>query len=140
MHKTLLCFDFGLNHIGVAIGQTITQSASPLCVLPAKKGQVENKPIQDLITKWRADAFVVGLPLNMDGSEQKITKDVYRFAESLKTHFGLPVYFADERLSTREARSRLFDQGGLKKIQKGRMDAAAAAVILESWFENGLSE
>ena len=77
---------------------------------------------------------MVGCPLNMDGSEQQLTLRARKFAKRLHGRFAIPVEMVDERLSTVEARARLFEQGGYKALEKGAVDNASAVIILESWF------
>lgn len=132
--KILLGFDFGMKRIGVAVGQTITQTANPLETLPAKEGVPTWHTVEKLIKKWRPDALVVGIPLNMDGTQQKITGDALAFAQSLRDRFKLPVHEMDERLTTKDARERLFHVGGYKALQDGQVDQVAAQLILQNWF------
>lgn len=80
--------------------------------------------------------MVVGLPLNMDGTEQPLTARAKKFANRLQGRFGLPVELHDERLTTTEARSEIFARGGYKALKKGKIDSISACLILESWFEN----
>ena len=131
---TALGFDFGMKHIGVAVGQTITQTANPLTTLKAKLGTPDWKQVAALVNEWHPQVLVVGIPLNMDGSEQALTHAARRFANQLKKQFNLPVEHADERLTTREAKQDLFDQGGYKALQKHKIDSYSAKIILESWF------
>jgi len=135
-HKpsTLLGFDFGMKSIGVAIGQTVTKSAKPLTALKAKEGEPNWKLFAQLIEEWHPDALVVGVPYNMDGSDQPITFAAKSFAHDLKVRFNLPVYLVDERLTTVEARAKLFDKKGYRAMQKSAVDAKAAQLILESWM------
>ena len=92
---TLIGFDYGLRHIGVAVGQTITKTAKPLCALKAQAGEAPWGQIAEIIKEWQPNAFIVGLPLNMDGTEQPITKAAQNFAKSLTDRFKLPVHFCD---------------------------------------------
>lgn len=128
--STLLAFDFGLKRIGVAVGQTQTRSASPLETVAVKRERPDWPAIAELIETWTPDALVVGLPLNMDGTEQDMTLRAKRFGRQLEGRFRLPVHLVDERLSSREAKSRLQDQGRIEDSA----DAVAAQVILEDWF------
>ncbi|MDH3316660.1 MAG: Holliday junction resolvase RuvX [Gammaproteobacteria bacterium] len=128
--STLLAFDFGLKRIGVAVGQTQTRSANPLKTLAVKREHPDWQAIAELIEIWAPDALVVGLPLNMDGTEQEMTLRAKRFGRQLQGRFRLPVHLVDERLSTREAKDRLQDQGRIADSA----DAVAAQVILEGWF------
>jgi putative Holliday junction resolvase len=134
MHNILLSFDFGMKRIGVAIGQTVTKTARPLETLNAKQGDPDWQYIARLIKKWRPDAIVVGIPLNMDGTDQPITSDAKQFAEKLRQETKLPVYEMDERLTTKDAREQLFNAGGYKALQSGQIDQIAAQLILQNWF------
>src|SRR5690348_12316688 len=109
--KIVLGFDFGMKRIGVAVGQAITKSARPLTTLKANQGVPQWEVLNKLIKTWQPDALVVGIPLNMDGTEQPLTQAAAAFSNELKQRYGLPVYGMDERLSTKDARERLFNQG-----------------------------
>ena len=128
----ILAFDFGLKWIGVATGQTITASATPLTTLPARNGWPSENTTRELIDAWRPALLVVGLPLNMDDTENDISKRARKFAERLEKLSGLPVCLVDERLSTREANNR---RG---KSRTGKPDdpshSEAACVIAETWL------
>jgi putative Holliday junction resolvase len=132
--KILIGFDFGMKRIGVAIGQTITQTARPLDTIQAKEGQPNWQAIEKLIQKWLPGALVVGIPLNMDGTDQHISHHARQFADSLRERFKLPVYEMDERLTTKDAKERLFAEGGYKALQDGQVDRVAAQLILQNWF------
>jgi putative Holliday junction resolvase len=132
--QTLLSFDFGLKHIGVAVGQTATHNAQALTALAAKNGIPNWDEIAKLIHTWQPHALVVGIPLHMDDSEQPLTKKAKRFATQLEEHYKLPVHHVDERLTSVEARARLFEMGGYKALQKKHIDSVAAQVILEIWL------
>lgn len=138
--KILIAFDFGMKRIGVAVGQTVTQTARPLDTIQAKEGEPNWQAISKLIKKWLPDALVVGIPLNMDGSEQPITLHAKEFAELLREEFGLPVYEVDERLTTKDARERLFAQGGYQALQDGQVDRVAAQLILQNWFDHNFNK
>ena len=130
----LIGFDFGTKRIGVAIGQTITQTARPLDTIHAKDGIPHWPALDKLIQKWLPDALVVGIPLNMDGTDQRISQQARQFAKVLREHFKLPVYEMDERLTTKAAREYLFNEGGYKALQDGQVDQVAAQLILQNWF------
>ena len=133
--KILVAFDFGMKRIGVAIGQTLTKNARPLDTINAKNGDPDWKVIEKLIKKWLPEALIVGIPLNMDGTLQPISNDAKRFADLLRKRFQLPVYEVDERLTTKDARERLFTEGGYKALQGGQVDQVAAQLILQNWFD-----
>ena len=131
--KTLIAFDFGEKRIGAAVGQTVTRTATPLETVPVRREEPDWNAIDRLIDAWKPDALVVGLPLNMDGTEQRVTVRARRFAGRLHERSGLPVHLADERLSTREAWARLIESGS----RRDGPDPIAAQVILEGWFAQG---
>lgn len=134
-HKIILGFDFGLSKIGVAVGQMVTQSATPLTILKAKKGNPDWQLIRETIREWDADALIVGLPLNMDGTEQRITKLARQFGERLKKQFSLPVYFSDERLTTIAARDEMHTHlKGASRFENA--DSVSAKIIVESWMRS----
>ncbi len=134
--RTLLAFDFGLKRIGVAVGQTLTGTANPLQTVAVRRDTPDWPAITRLIETWAPNALVVGMPLNMDGTEQEMTRCAKRFGRQLEGRFGLPVHLVDERLSTREAKTRLSSVGR----GKAEADPVAAQVILESWLENAVRE
>lgn len=125
---TVLGFDFGRKYIGVATGQTITLTAQPLMTL-AGPFQKALPHIQELIQAWKPTLLVVGLPLNMDGTESQLSKESTRFAAKLKNLSQLPVELIDERLSTRAARERL-----PPRHSKSQLNAVAAQIIIETYF------
>jgi putative Holliday junction resolvase len=124
--QTLICFDFGKIRIGVAVGQTLTGTATPLGTVHARKGVPDWKLIERYIDEWKPDALVVGKPLNMDGSGQPMTRASNQFVKELTNRFSQPIYRADERLTSFEARLRLKNTYNL--------DPVAAQIILESWL------
>lgn len=128
-------FDFGSKSIGVAIGQEITGSANPLQSLKARDGIPNWNNIASLVEQWEPDLFIVGLPLNMDGTNQPITFAAKKFANRLNAKYGIPAQTQDERLSTVDAKAQLFAQGGYKNLTKGNVDNLSAKLIIESWCE-----
>ncbi len=132
----VMAFDFGVSKIGVAVGQTLTRGARPLQTIAAKDGIPNWQQIETLLDEWRPQLLLVGLPLNMDDSESELAQRARKFANRLHGRFGLPVELFDERLSSREARGFIAgDDGG--SAAQGGLDAVAAGLILESWFNHG---
>ncbi len=125
----VLAFDFGLKHIGVATGQSITRTATPLTTLRARDGVPDFAEIGALIDDWKPVALLVGLPLNMDQTESDMSRRARKFAARLGGRFGLPTLLVDERLTSREAHTRLGSAPS-----DPRTHAAAAAVIAETWL------
>lgn len=140
--ETALGFDFGLKRIGAAVGQSLTGSASPLGVVAVRGGEPDWEAIARLVKEWRPASLVVGLPYNMDLSEQEMTQKARHFALALSERFPLPVHTVDERLSSREAEAALKErrQQGRRRITREDIDGAAACVILESWFNSRRGE
>ena len=133
--RTILGFDFGKKYIGVAVGQEITESASPLGSVKATDGIPHWDTLSNFITQWQPDFIVVGLPLNMDGTEQQLTKDAKKFGNRVAGRFGIKVEFQDERLTTADAKEQLFSRGGYKNLKKDNIDAESAKLIIESYFQ-----
>jgi putative holliday junction resolvase len=114
--------------------------AQPLTSLITQKGEPPWQEIDALLKTWSPDALIVGIPLNMDGTEQAMTHSARFFLESLQQRFHLPVFAVDERLTTVEARARLFSSGGYKALHKKAINSVAAQLIVETWLESGLHE
>lgn len=133
--RTIIGFDFGKKYIGVAVGQEITGSASPLGSIKANDGIPHWDSLGHYLTEWQPDLIVVGLPLNMDGSEQQLTTDAKKFGNRVAGRFGVKVEFQDERLTTADAKEQLFSRGGYKNLKKDNIDAESARLIIESFFE-----
>jgi putative Holliday junction resolvase len=135
--SAILGFDFGLRHIGVAVGQRITSTASPLPALRAQDGIPDWTQIEKLLSEWQPELCVIGLPLNMDGSEQPLTQRARKFANRLHGRFGLPIHMQDERLTTVSAKEQLFAQGGFRNLSKDKIDSASACLIVEDYLTSG---
>ena len=138
---TVLAFDFGEKRIGIATGETLLASAHPLAVIRAESNDERFAAIGKLIAEWQPVQLVVGLPTHADGTPHEMTRLATKFAERLKRRFNLPVAFADERLTSLDAESRLREAGKKfggrnSKSAKPLLDAVAAQLILQTWFES----
>ncbi|MCO6413654.1 MAG: Holliday junction resolvase RuvX [Thiogranum sp.] len=132
--QTFLCFDYGRKRIGVAVGQLLTQSATPLGVVRAREGKADWPSIDLLVDAWAPDALVVGIPYHMDGSEQEMTRAAERFCRQLEGRYRKPVHRAEERLSSYVVETtESADRNGLET------DALAAQVILQDWLQQNRS-
>ncbi|HEY2561234.1 MAG TPA: Holliday junction resolvase RuvX [Caldimonas sp.] len=118
--RSYLAFDFGTRRVGVATGNAITGTATPLTTVDAK-GEARADAIAALVGAWRPDALVVGVPYHPDGAPHANTTRARRFARELGHRFGLPVHEVDERYTTTDAR----------RAGTGDVDAVAAAILLE---------
>ena len=132
--KVILAFDFGLKHIGVAIGQEIPNTAQTFFSLEAKNGEPHWSKLDPLVKEWNPKLLVVGNPLNMDGSDSEIKKNSDKFSDLINKRYNIPVELMDERLTTREAKARLKSEEG-SFISSGKdTHQIAAQIILENWF------
>ena len=122
---SVLAIDFGLRRMGLAVGQTITRTASPVGSVSASDGRPDWAALDQLIEEWRPDRLVVGLPLNMDGTESDMSGRARRFAELLEQRYAIPAELTDERLTTREAR---------QMRPAADNHAVAACLIAETWL------
>lgn len=130
---TLIGFDFGLRRIGVAIGQTITQTASPEAIVKSQDGKPDWEHITQLFEKWQPVAIVVGLPMRLDGREQPLTQPARKFGQRLSGRYGRPVFFIEEQLSSIEAEQRQANRS--KRAKEKPIDDHAAQIILENWLQ-----
>ncbi len=121
-----MSFDYGNKRIGIAIGQNITATASPLEIVTTKNNKINWSRIDLLIKEWQPKQFVIGLPKYADGSDNYVTIAVLSFIKKLSVRYQLPVHTIDETLSSVAAAERT--------KSKNLLDAVAAQIILETWF------
>jgi putative Holliday junction resolvase len=128
---SILAFDFGLSRIGVATGQTVTRTATPLTTLRARNGEPDWREVDALLREWRPDVILVGLPLNMDSTPSEMSERASAFARSLEQRYATAVRMVDERLTSFEAR-------GLSDVEDAR-HAIAAQLIAQTYLGGSLS-
>lgn len=128
-----LAIDYGLKRTGLAVCDADETLASPLVVLTGQGGLIEK--IRQAVTDQAVDAIVVGLPLNMDGTEGDQAKRVRDFAAETIKQIKLPLFFQDERLSSFDAEKKLAALGITRKKKKKHLDAIAAATILQAFID-----
>lgn len=126
----VLGFDFGLKRIGVAVGQTISKTATPHAIVNSRDGVPDWLHITRLIEHWNPVALVVGLPMRLDGSEQPFTQSARKFGQRLNGRYRRPVFYIEEQLSSHEAEQRLKSTSS----NNHSLDAHAAQIILENWL------
>ena len=125
MTGLVMAFDFGTTKIGIAVGQKITGTATPVAIVKARDGIPRWPVIDQLMEEWQPTVLVVGLPINIDGTESDMSKAATRFSRRLHGRYGIGIELMDERLSSFEAREfKTPDQ----------LDAIAAKLILETWL------
>ena len=125
----IIAFDYGEKKIGVAVGQTSTNTSSPLQIIFNKDNKTNWVSISSLLDEWKPDLILLGKPLNMDGSESEIMKKVDKFYKELKSIYDADIEFVDERLTTFEAREILKDE------KHDNVDAHAAKILIDNWFD-----
>ena len=130
----LLVFDFGLKQIGIATGSRISGLASDLTVVAAKDGTPTWQDIQIIVEEWKPDLCLVGLPINMDGSESQLSQRARKFANQLHGRFGVKTELIDERLSSFEAKQLAQELGHQGDYNKKPVDALAARILAEQWL------
>ena len=125
----IIAFDYGEKKIGVAVGQTSTNTSSPLQIIFNKDNKTNWISISSLLDEWKPDLILLGKPLNMDGSDSEIMEKVDKFYKELKSIYDADIEFVDERLTTFEAREILKDE------KQDNVDAHAAKILIDNWFD-----
>ena len=134
--ETIVALDYGLRRIGVAVGQQVTGSATPLAVIGNGDAGPDWQALSAIVTTWRPSRLVVGMPAHADGSASPLSARVAGFVDQL-SRFGLPVETVDERYSSLEAGQILKARraaGGRRRIRKESLDSTAAMLIAERWL------
>lgn len=138
MTITAIAFDYGLQNIGVAYGQSITGQGNELPPINAKDGIPRWEDIEALLAEWKPSIVIVGLPLNMDDSESELCIRARKFGRRIHGRFSIEVMFMDERLSTFDAKQEAKARGHKGNYKQQPIDSIAARLILESWFAQAL--
>ncbi|TNC86848.1 MAG: Holliday junction resolvase RuvX [Thalassolituus sp.] len=131
---SVMGFDFGTRRIGIAIGQRLIGSATALSPIKARDGVPDWEQLEKVIEEWQPDAFVTGLPLNMDGTPSEMSRRAAKFARRLEGRFHRPSYTHDERLTSYEAKRQVMEESGYQNFGDYSVDGLAACLILESWM------
>lgn len=134
----VIAFDFGLKRTGVAVGNTVTGSATPECTLNSKDDHPDWEGVTKLFQEWKPTQIVVGMPTELDGTESPLTKAVQRFCNQIQGRYNIDVDQENEQFTSLEATRRLKQlrqSGRKKKISKDEVDKIAAAIILENWMQ-----
>ena len=129
----VMSFDYGLRNIGIAIGQSITKSASTFYAIKAKEGVPDWIKLDSIIDEWEPSLFIVGDPFNMDGTKSEFQKKIAKFSAELKKRYEIELHMIDERLTSKEAKERIKDKAdGIK--DSANKHSISAQIILEDWF------
>ena len=133
-NRRVMAFDFGTRRIGVASGQEILGTGKPLTMLPARDGVPDWEQIGRLLKEWQPDRVLVGLPLNMDDTENDMCARARKFGKRLHGRSHVEVKMVDERLTSCEAKGDVMASGGSRDFGRDGVDDRAAVLILETWF------
>ncbi|MEN3979664.1 Holliday junction resolvase RuvX [Acinetobacter sp. CWB-B33] len=132
----IMAFDFGTQKMGMAVGQSMIESANPLALFPMKDGIPNWDELLKIIQQYQPNLFLVGLPLNMDDTESELSARSRKFARRLRHQTNIETLMVDERLTTREARGELEHYQAQGRGKKLAADSIAAALFIESWYRN----
>ena len=136
--RTIIGFDYGRKRIGCAVGQELTSSARPLTTVAVHNNKPDWDHIARILEEWQPDIVIVGLPLNMDGTEHDMSRSARRFSNQINGRFNRPVELVDERLTSLEAEEIITEErrsGRMKKKSaKLSVDQIAAELIIKAWM------
>lgn len=130
-----LALDIGDARCGIAISDPSGRVASPVCVLPAAEVSACASSFLRVVEDWEPDALLFGLPLTLAGEEGPQALRIRTIAHVIQEKLGLPASFADERLSSKEAKRELREMGYDEKRMRGKVDMIAAAIFLQAWLD-----
>lgn len=131
----ILALDLGSKRIGLALSDETRTLARPLPFLPAQPFNGFCQQLDEIIRSQEVDLILVGLPRNMDGSYGPAAEAARDFATRLKERLLIPLKLVDERLTTVQASRQLHDAGHNTRKQKGKIDSAAAQVLLQGYLD-----
>ena len=136
----IMALDIGEKRIGIAISDPQEHVASPLVVLDAVQVERGEKPFTRLLEDWEPELFLCGLPLTLNGEEGPQALRVRKVAQAISARFHIPIEFTDERLSSREAKRILREEGLDERSMRGKIDMIAASVFLQAWLDEKASD
>ena len=134
--QMIMAFDFGTQKMGMAVGQSLIESANPLALFPMKDGIPNWDALLKIVKQHQPNLFLVGLPLNMDDSESELSARARKFARRLRHQTNITTHMVDERLTTREARDELDHYQAQGRGKNISADSIAAALFIESWYRS----
>lgn len=131
----VLALDIGEVRVGVAVSDPAGRVASPVCVLPAAEVLAGARTFRRVLEDWEPELLVCGRPMTMAGEEGPQAERVMAQARDIASACGLPLEFADERLSSSEAKRILREQGLSERSMRGKVDMVAASLFLQAWLD-----
>jgi len=137
-HKIYIAFDYGLKKTGVAIGQSITKTASPLTSLSMDNGKPDWSEIDIIFEDFKPSCAVFGMPEERINSNKNLIDNIKAFSSGIKQRYGISIKFVNEHLTSKIAKDQLKEQrqeGILQRqLKKGQIDSMAASIILQEWM------
>lgn len=130
-----LALDIGEVRVGVAVSDPAGRVASPVCVLPAAEVLSHARTFVRVLEDWEPDVLVCGRPMTLAGEEGPQAEHIMAQARAIAERCDLPLEFADERLSSAEAKRILREQGLNERSMRGKVDMVAASLFLQSWLD-----
>lgn len=130
-----LALDIGDVRCGIAVSDPAGSVASPVCVLPAHEVETGAASFQRVLEDWDPEALLFGLPLTLSGEEGPQAAHIRTIASAIQARTGLPAHFADERLSSAQAKQELRQMGYDERRMRGKVDMVAAAIFLQTWLD-----
>lgn len=131
----VMALDIGEVRVGVAVSDPAERVASPVCVLPAAEVLAGTKSFRRVLEDWEPELLVCGLPLTLAGEEGPQAERIRANAAAISEAAGILHVFADERLSSAEAKRSLREKGLSEKDMRGKVDMIAASLFLQSWLD-----
>ena len=132
----VLALDIGEKRVGIAVCDPAMRVASPVCVLAASEVLSNARPFRTVLEDWEPELLLCGLPYTMAGEEGPQAARIREVASRVAKQCGLPVEFTDERLSSREAKRILREEGKSEKQMRGKVDMIAASLFLQAWLDS----
>ena len=131
----VLALDIGEKRVGIAVSDPGERIATPVCVLPADEVRAGAKSLRRVLADWEPECLLCGLPLTLGGEEGPQAQRVRDFAAEVSKLVAIPCEFADERLSSSEAKRSLREKGYSEKAMRGKVDMIAASLFLQAWLD-----
>ena len=130
----IIAIDPGTKRCGVAICDELRVTTRPLAVIKRKSWKKLLQDVKQIVSEFDAKALVIGLPLNTDGSESEMSAEARRMTRNFSLSLEIPIFLQDERVTSYEAKSRLWEQGKTLKETRSLVDSEAAAIILSDFL------
>ena len=131
-----MALDIGKVRCGIAISDPAERIATPICVLPTSEVEQNAPSFRRLLEDWEPEMILSGLPYTLAGEEGPQAESIRAVAGAIAKRAGLPLEFADERLSSSEAKRSLREKGFSEKEMRGKVDMIAASLFLQSWLDS----